>query len=251
MDDYQLLIDLHKRANRQGPGGETASAQALNLAGVSREVPLKVADIGCGTGASTLFLAQGLNAEITAVDFLPEFLEVLKGRAEKLGLSAKIKPLCCSMEQLPFEDGTYDLIWSEGAIYNMGFAQGVAAWKRYLKKGGVLVVSEITWTTSSRPAEIESHWQQEYPEIDLASAKMAVLEQNGYTPCGYFVLPEACWLDYYYYPLQHSFQDFLDRQGNSAEAQAIVAAEQQEIELYQTYKNYYSYGVYIARKVED
>ena len=45
------------------------------------------------------------------------------------------------------------------------------------------------------------------------------------------------------------FNDFLNRNGNSEEARAIVEAENREIELYEKYKTFYSYGVYIARKI--
>lgn len=48
--------------------------------------------------------------------------------------------------------------------------------------------------------------------------------------------------------MQNSFTDFLARQGNSEEVQAVVETKKQEIELYRKYKTYYSYGVYIARK---
>jgi SAM-dependent methyltransferase len=248
--DFQLLIDLHINANRQGPGGEAESEKALYLAGIDRAAPLKIADIGCGTGASTLLLARLLNAQVTAVDFLPDFLGVLEDRAEKMGLAQKVTTLNCSMDDLPFQDEEYDVIWSEGAVYNIGFEKGVRDWFRYLKPGGLLVVSEITWITASRPPELQEHWQAEYPEIDLASAKIGVLEKHGYSPIGYFVLPEYCWLDNYYRPLQDSFTDFLNRNGGSEAARAIVAAEKREIELYEKYKTHYSYGVYIARKLE-
>jgi SAM-dependent methyltransferase len=250
MEDYGLLIDLHKSAKRQGPGGDAETKEALNLARIDRSAPLKIADIGCGTGASTLLLAQLLKAQITAVDFLQDFLDALKGRAKKTGLSDKITTLCCSMENLPFENEEFDVIWSEGAIYNIGFERGVKEWYGYLKAGGVLVVSEITWITASRPSELRKHWESEYPEIDVASAKMSILEKNGYSPIGYFVLPEHCWLDNYYQPMQDSFQDFLNRNDNSKEAQAIVEAEKKEIGLYEKYKDHYSYGVYIARRAD-
>ena len=249
MEDYQLLIDLHKSANRQGPGGEAESEKALSLALIDRTAPLKIADIGCGTGASTLFLARQLEAQITAVDFLQDFLEVLEGRVENMALSEKVKTLCCSMDNLPFGDEEYDVIWSEGAIYNIGFERGVIDWNRYLKAGGLLVVSEITWITASRPSELQKHWDEEYPEIDVASSKIGVLEKNGYSPIGYFILPEHCWLENYYRPMQNSFKDFLNRNGNSEEARAIVEAENREIELYEKYKAHYSYGVYVARKL--
>lgn len=109
-----------------------------------------------------------------------------------------------------------------------------------------MVVSEITWIAGSRPTELQKYWENEYPEIAVASAKIEVLEKNGYSPIGYFVLPEHCWLDNYYQPMQNSFKSFLDRNSNSEEAQAIVAAENREIEMYEKYKSYYSYGVYIA-----
>ncbi|MEB3336496.1 MAG: class I SAM-dependent methyltransferase [Leptolyngbyaceae bacterium] len=250
MEDYQLLIDLHRGADRQGPGGDAETNMAIDLSMVDRATPLKIADIGCGTGASTLFLAQQLNAQITAVDFLQDFLKELEMRANKAGLSGKISTLACSMDSLPFGDGEFDVIWSEGAIYNIGFRKGVTDWNRYLKVGGILVVSEITWTTASRPSELQQYWESEYPEIDVASSKIGVLEKHGYSPIGYFVLPEHCWLDNYYRPMQTSFQGFLDRNSHSEAAQAIVKAENREIELYEKYKTYYSYGVYVAKKLD-
>jgi ubiquinone/menaquinone biosynthesis C-methylase UbiE len=248
MDHYTLLVDLHKQGHRQGPGGDAETEQALNLARVDRAAPLKVADIGCGTGASTLLFARLLNARITAVDFLQDFLDVLEKRAERMGVADRISTLACSMDNLPFTDEELDVIWSEGAIYNIGFEKGVADWRRCLKPGGLLVASEITWITDSRPPELQDHWDNEYPEIDLASAKIRVLEKHGYSPVAYFVLPEHCWLDQYYRPMQARFEDFLNRNGNSEEARAIVAAEQREIELYEKYKAHFSYGVYVAKR---
>lgn len=250
MDELQLLVDFYGGASRQGPGGDEETEKAIGLARLDCSMPLKIADIGCGTGASTLTLARLLNAEITAVDFLQPFLDVLENKAKTEGVAEKITPLCASMDDLPFEDEAFDVIWSEGAIYNIGFEKGVTDWRRYLKPGGLLIASEISWLTNTRPAELEAHWLNEYPEIDVASAKMHILERSGYSPIGYFVLPESCWLDNYYGPLQASFEGFLARSGNSEEAQAIVEAELAEIALYEKYKAYYSYGVYVARKVD-
>ena len=249
MEELELLIDLHKNAYRQAPGGDAETEMAIDLAGLNRNVPLNILDIGCGTGASTLILASVLNAMITAVDFLQDFLDVLESRTRSLGLEEKITLLCASMEELPFEDEQFDVIWSEGAIYNIGFNKGISDWRRYLKPGGLLVVSEITWTTSSRPSELQSHWDSEYPEIGTASSKIKAIEDNGYSPVGYFVLPENCWLDNYYEPMRYNFQAFLNRNKNSEEAQAIVKAECHEIELYEKYKTYFSYGVYVAKKL--
>jgi len=245
----QLLVDLHKNALRQGPGGEAETKQALDLAGLDRSRPLKIADIGCGTGASTILLAKELDAEITAVDFLPEFLDELQTRAKDHGVAERITTLTCSMDALPFSDEAFDVIWSEGAVYNMGFEAGVSAWRRYLKPGGRLIVSEITWLGATRPPEIQSHWESEYPEIDVASAKIGILERHGYSPLAYFFLPPHCWLENYYRPMQNRFDAFLERHGRSDQAKAIVEAEKHEITLYEKYGEYYSYGVYMAKKI--
>lgn len=251
MDDLQmrLLIDLHRSNIRQGPGGETETKQAMMLAGLDRSHPLKIADIGCGTGASTILLAQELDADITAVDFLPEFLETLQARAKEHGVADKISTMNSTMDALPFSGDAFDVIWSEGAIYNMGFEAGVSAWKRFLKPGGKLVVSEITWLTADRPAALQTYWDAEYPEIDVASAKIGILEQYGYSPEGYFYLPPNCWIDNYYRPIQNGFDAFFQRNGQTGQAREIIECEKTEIALYETYRAYYSYGVYIGKKI--
>jgi SAM-dependent methyltransferase len=251
MDDLQLTVDLHLEADRQGPGGDAETHRAIEMSGLRNRHGLKIADIGCGTGASTLVLARELEAEIIAIDFVPEFLAVLEERAIQAGVAERITTAQASMDSLPVTVGTLDAIWSEGAIYNIGFETGVRDWRRFLKPGGILAVSELTWLTNSRPAELESHWRSQYAEVDTASSKMAVLETNGYTPLGYFVLPEQCWLDAYYRPMQERFAAFLQAHDSSDSARAIVAAEEREMDLYRRYRLYVGYGYYIARKCRD
>ncbi len=251
MDRLALLLDLHRDGDRQGPGGDGETRLAIALSGLAGAKNLRIADIGCGTGASTLILAQDLDAAITAVDFLPDFLTVLERRADQSGLAGRIRPLEATMEDLPFEEATFDAIWSEGAIYNLGFAAGIKAWRRYLKPHGILAVSELTWLTAKRPEELTAHWDREYPGVATAAEKMALLEAQGYSPIGYFPLREHCWLDNYYRPLQRRFDAFLARQGDSEAAQAIVAAEQEEIRLYERFRAFVSYGFYVARRLPD
>ena len=248
MTELELIIDLHKNSKRQGPGSEKETLKALELMNLSSDRNLKIADIGCGSGGQTITLAQNLNGEITAVDLFPEFLDKLNEKSEKLGLKEKIVTLERSMDDLPFNSEEFDIIWSEGAIYNIGFENGVKKWKDYLKNGGYLAVSEITWTTNSRPSEIENFWTQEYPEIDIASNKIKILENNGYTLVGYFHLTQKSWIENYYKPMEKRFETFLERNNNSELARKVVKENKSEMELYKKYKNYYSYGFYIVRK---
>ena len=248
MDDLQLLVDLHLDGPRQGPGGDDETRLAITLSGLKGRAGLDIADVGCGTGASTLVLAGELDARVTAVDLFPGFLARLEDTAGRAGVAGRITPLAASMRALPFAEAVLDAIWSEGAIYNMGFATGIAAWRRHLKPGGILAVTELTWLTDQRPGELQAHWEREYPEVDTASGKMAVLERLGFSPVGYFPLPERCWLDNYYSPLRQRFPAFLRRHRSSVAAKAIVAAEENEISLYERYRTFVSYGYYIARK---
>ena len=149
MDELQLLLDLHKDGARQGPGGDHETSLAVALSGLRGKADLRIADIGCGTGASTLVLARELDAHITAVDFLPEFLDRLEDAAGRSGFADRITTLAASMESLPFAPAAYDAIWSEGAIYNMGFAKGLQVWKKFLKPGGYLAVSEAAQPPSA------------------------------------------------------------------------------------------------------
>ena len=250
MTEMELLIDFHKDAERQGPGSNEDTLKALSFLDIVKSRQLRVADIGCGSGAQTIVLAQNLNAKITAVDLFPEFLEKLNSNAENLGLQDKIITLQKSMDDLPFDKEEFDIIWSEGAIYIIGFEDGIKKWKDCLKIGGYIALSEITWTTNSRPKEIEEHWNNEYPQIDIASNKIKVLEENGFSPVGYFYLPESSWIKNYYQPIEDRIDAFLKKHNNSDLAKEIIEAEKNEISKYRNYKDLLSYGFYIARKVK-
>ena len=249
MNEFDLLIDLHKHNQRQGPGSPQVTEKAIELTGLMGQKNLKIADIGCGTGGQTLTLASYLDGKITAVDLFPEFLKVLSIRTGEKGLNNRITPVEASMNNLPFGDDIFDLIWSEGAVYIMGFEKGISLWKRHLKTGGILALSEITWTTHTRPEELEQFWEREYPEIETVSGKLEVLKSMGFETMAHFILPEDCWIDHYYLPLQKSYKSFLERQKQSQEAIDLVASNKLEFEMYKKYRQYYSYGFYIARKL--
>ncbi|GEA10340.1 class I SAM-dependent methyltransferase [Alteromonas sp. KUL49] len=246
---FSLLVDLHLGGERQGPGSEEATLRALAQASSDPSSRLKIADIGCGTGASSLVLARSLpNAEIIAVDLFPEFIAELEKRAGQYGLSGNIKTLEASMDSLPFSENSLDVIWSEGAIYNIGFKKGIELWRPLLKKGGILAVSEITWLHPDPPEEIRQHWETEYPEIATSPDKIKQLEDAGYDLLGYSVLPPSDWQENYYIPTQSRLPEFAARHPGVQEVQDLIAMETNEANLYEKFKDWFSYGFYVVAK---
>jgi len=153
--ELELLIALHESQPRLGPGSEAHTRQALALSGLKGGDSLRIADLGCGTGASALVLAQELDAHIVAVDMVPAFLRELTRRAQEQGLAERIDIHEASIGAPPFEAESLDAIWSEGAIYNVGFEEGVERWRPVLKHNGLLAVSELTWLRCERPLDLE------------------------------------------------------------------------------------------------
>lgn len=249
MNEREIIAKYYTGLQRLGPGSEEDTLRAFELTGLKENEALKVADIGCGTGASTLALARRLrNSQITAVDLFPEFLIKLSELARSQEIK-NIKTQQVSMDALTFKDEELDLIWSEGAIYNIGFKNGVQQWRKYLKKRGLLAVSEITWTTRDRPKEIEDIWASEYPEISLPSKKIIILEDSGYQLQGYFQLGSSSWLSGYYNPQKLHAADFASEYPDQDAVRDFVDGIHAEIAQYEKFQDFYTYGFYIASKL--
>lgn len=246
--DFNLICEFFSLLERQGPGSPETTIRALGYAGCLTEES-RIADIGCGTGGQTIVLAQHTPGNITGVDLYPPFVDKLNRNAQQLGLYPRVKAMVGSMESLPFQQEELDLIWSEGAIYHMGFSRGLTEWHHFLKPGGFVAVSEATWFTETRPKEIQTFWQEAYPEMDTLAAKTKQMKEAGYEPVASFALPETCWTEHFYAPQQEARKKFLQTYKGNPTAEAFIAGEIREQELYCKYKEFYGYVFYIGRKI--
>jgi len=163
--DFSLVCEYFSSLERQGPGSEEMTKLALSfIDGLTEES--KIADLGCGTGGQTATLAQNTKASITALDLFPAFIDKLQNRFANLKQSDRVSGIVGSMNELPFADREFDVIWCEGAIYNIGFKHGLEYWHKFIKSGGYIAVTEASWFTENRPEEIHRFWNEAYPEID-------------------------------------------------------------------------------------
>jgi ubiquinone/menaquinone biosynthesis C-methylase UbiE len=246
--DFDLICEYFSAIERQGPGSPEVTLKALsfieNLNSGSR-----IADIGCGTGGQTMVLAQHTPGEITGIDLFPAFIDLFNQNAARLNLQHRVKGITGSMENLLFQENELDVIWSEGAIYNIGFERGLNEWRKFLKPGGTIAVSEASWFTEKRPEEIHNFWMEAYPKIDTIPNKVAQLQKAGYVPVATFILPENCWTDHFYIPQVAAQEAFLKKYAGNKTAEEFVASERREAELYARFKDYYGYVFYIGKKV--
>lgn len=246
--DVNLICEYFSSIERQGPGSPEVTIKALgfidNLTNESR-----IADIGCGTGGQTMVLARHTLGHITGVDLFPSFIDLLNVNANKLNIQDRIKGFVGSMDNLPFQYEELDLIWSEGAIYNIGFVRGLKEWSKFLKTGGYIAVTEASWFTEERPTEINAFWQDAYPEIDTIPNKVAQMQKAGYIPVANFILPENCWTEHFYVPQVEAQKIFLKKYKGNQTADELIASQRHEAQLYSKYKEYYGYVFYIGKKI--
>jgi ubiquinone/menaquinone biosynthesis C-methylase UbiE len=246
--DFALINEYFVGLERQGPGSSEATIKALSFIGnLSSES--KIADLGCGTGGQTMVLAQNAKGTITALDLFPGSIDKLNATAEKLGLQNRVKGIVGSMDNLPFQNDEFDLIWSEGAIANIGFEKGLNYWKGFLKKGGYIAVTYESWFTDERPAEIEKFWVDAVPEIGTIGHDISIMQKAGYVPVAAFMLPESCWTDTYFIPQKTRQEEFLKKHAGNKTVETFVANIRREAELYSKYNQYYGYVFYIGKKM--
>jgi ubiquinone/menaquinone biosynthesis C-methylase UbiE len=246
--DFNLICEYFSSMERQGPGSEEITKRALGfIDGINNNS--KIADLGCGTGGQTVTLAQNTKAEITALDLFPTFINKLKEQVGNLNLSDRVKCFKGSMDDLPFNDDEFDVIWSEGAIYNIGFKKGLDYWRRFIKTGGYIAVTEASWFTENRPEEIELFWNDAYLEMDTIPNKVKQMQTAGYIPIATFVLPDKCWTDNFYFPQKKAQELFLKQHIGNHTAEELIKNQRHEAELYFKYKQYYGYVFYIGRKI--
>ncbi len=246
--DLNVIFEYFSTLTRQGPGSPEITNRAVDfIEGIDSDS--HVADIGCGTGGQTMALAQRVPGKITGIDLVPRFIELFNANAKQLGLSDRVTGCVGSMDDLPFDPGEIDLMWSEGAIYNIGFERGLREWRQYIKQGGYIAVSEASWFTDERPGEIEDFWMEAYSEIDTIPAKLAQVQAAGYMPVACFALPESCWLDHFYSPQAEAQKAFLAKRPDDASAKGFIEYMRHEQRLYEKYKDYYGYVFYIGKKL--
>jgi len=248
--DLNLICDFFLRVERQGPGSPEATLKALsfidNLTDESR-----IADLGCGTGGQTVVLAQHAPGHITGLDLFPRFIERLNNNAENLNLQDRVKGIVGSMDKLPFQEEEFDLIWSEGAIYNIGFERGLREWRKYLKAGGYVAVTESAFFTDEPPAEVKEFWMEAYPDITTIPNYVARIQKAGYIPVASFILPKDCWTEHYFAPVMKAQPDFMKKYAGNETSAKFAEFQCREEALYRKYNEFYGYVFFIAKKIEQ
>jgi len=243
----QLLVTLYKGLTRLGPGNKQSTLKALSMCQQLPEAP-DILDIGCGTGAQTLVLATATSGNIVALDLIPEFLEQLKTRITGQDLEQRITICEGDMNQLPFPDQSFDLIWSEGAAYIMGFANALKDWKRLVKPGGYLVVSEASWFKTNPPTKLKAFWDENYPAIRSVEDNLIAARKSGWETTANFHLNNEAWSSDYYGPLKKQLNIFRDLYSKDMDAQQVAAMTDEEIQMFENYSEYYGYEFYILRR---
>lgn len=241
---------------RLAPGDDASTKKAFDLLmsakgqGKADRDPthLSILDIGCGNGAQTIALAKHVDGTIVAVDNHRPYLAELERRAAAAGISDKIEPRLKNMRDLGPADGPFDLIWSEGALYIMGFIEGLAACHDLLVPGGLLAASELCWLRPDPPEACRQFFACEYPAMADVDANLAAIQSSGYKRVGHFTLPESAWWHSYYTPLEDRLNLFREKNAADPQRIEIINDIQMEIEQYRRFYRYYGYVFFLMQK---
>jgi len=240
------LFELYEGLPRQGPGSDEATLAALSMVTGLPARP-DILDVGCGTGKQTLVLAKATGGIVTAVDTHQPFLDELLRRAEERGLSSRVRVCNCDMRDLPFAPRSFDLIWSEGAIYVAGFSAGLAAWKKFLRPGGYMAVTELCWLVDDPPAPAREYWSVNYPDMNTVGRNAGVIERAGYELRGTMVLPESAWWEDYYLMMEKRIKILRQSHRDDDVMQAGLDAAEKEMEVYRSCSGSYGYVFFVMR----
>lgn len=243
-----LLLETHIGLERQGPGSPETVKKALGFLGPLDQFE-QTADLGCGTGGQTMLLAERLPGKIVGLDLFPAFVDELNKKAKSKAIEDRVIGIAGKMEELPFRKNQFDLIWSEGAIDNIGFRKGLSHWRDFLKKGGYVAVTCPSWLTKERPEVVERFWSEAGSHLDTVEKNIETMQDCGYAFIASFALTEECWTSHYFDPREMAIKKLLEKYDQSDTMKEYAEFNRREVELYLKYQQHYGYVFYIGRAI--
>lgn len=227
-----------------GPGSDDDTRQMLRrLPSKSFEVTV---DAGCGTGRQTMVLVNELGVPVHAVDAYEPFLQVLRRRAAQANVGHLVQTHCMDIKDIADTFGEIDLLWCEGAAYNIGFATALSSWSRAIRPGAFAAVSELAWLSRDVPRVAEAFFASAYPQMQHTTENVGIAERTGYDVVDTHMLSREAWTDGYY--------DLLGPRASALTNHADPAVRQfaeetlREIDVFEAAQGSYSYVFYLLRR---
>ena len=249
MEGMTYFYELFEGLPRCGPGDNESTRRAFNVLSDLPPHPF-ILDIGCGSGMQTIELARISNGRIVALDNHQPFLDQLMERANQEGVGQQIVPKNQSMLEMDFDDHMFDIIWSEGALYFMGFQNGLKRCRQLLKNKGYLAVTEVVYLLPNPPPPVLQFWEKEYPDIKDIHSKLALIQNEGFRLILNFTLPKSSWLESYYLPMEERLLNLRKKYQGNKIALSVFDDVQNEIDFYKMYSDYYGYEFFVMQRPE-
>src|SRR2546423_2841238 len=235
-----LFADMDKL----GPGDDSVSLYVL------RSLPEHrfqvVVDAGCGAGRQTLVLADELKTLVHAVDSHQPFLDRLRHRAEKRNLAQLVRTHWMDMKDIPSVFPIIDLLWAEGAAYNIGFANALASWASAIRPNGFAVISELCWLRNKIPDVVREFFRSGYPEMQSVENNIATAEKAGYKIFNIYTLPKEAWVKNYYDTLEPRAKSLVRHSEIAVRDFAVQTLK--EIGTFKDAQDSYGYVFYVLQR---
>ena len=248
MDDrsWEIFCEVMQALPRQGPGNAESLTRTLALC---KDLPANpsIIDLGCGSGGQTIDLVKAVGGHAVAVDIHEPNIARMRERVANAGLLGQIEAIVADMMALDVPAQSFDLVWSEGALYNLGLDVALPICRGLLKPNGYLVFSEAIWLTDHPAALVQAAFA-DYPAMGDIDTVLSKLDQSDFDDVGHFVLPEAAWWDDFYTPMLAE----IDRQRSiyvdDPQALAVLDEIAKEPEVRREHAADFGYGFFVARK---
>jgi hypothetical protein len=198
----------------------------------------------------TVELLRLSGGTVVALDLLPHMIARVHAEAEAAGVSDRLVTLEQDMREMAFTYSSFDIIWSEGAIYLLGFKAGLEKFKSFVKPGGYVAVSEVVWLKPNPPSEAVEFWK-EYPEIDSLDAKLGVVERVGFELVDHFVFPPIAWTEHYYDPMEIRIAEKAVEWKGDPDGETVLKEAINEISVFRRCSDFYSYAFFVMRNTES
>lgn len=247
MENMEYFFELFDTLPRGGPGNNESTRRAFDAIPGLPQHPM-ILDLGCGPGEQTIELAKLSKGKIIALDYHQPFLDKLMNRARNAGVADAITPKNMSMLEMDFADQTFDLIWSEGALYFMGLQNGVKRCHQLLKPGGCLAFTDMTAYSTDPPKPVADMFFSEMADFPQLPVKLAMVEAEGFSILTHFTLPKTAWLDSYYGPMEIELPRLEKKYQDHDAALVVIQSMRDEISLYREYSDYFGYEFVVGQK---